>query len=135
MLFHFYTRCLMPVEALWMLTDYKLFTTPFYMIVSTIPNFYFLWFIFYPRMLGILSKIDPEIDYIGQSFSSKLMNLIFIIGYTIALLTGLILSNLKHTLTIGVATCVMSFLLTVPAWPYFRSHSLKFKKVIKMKNE
>lgn len=86
-------------------------------------------------MDSFLSKIDPPIDYIGQSFSLKLMRLVFIVGYSIAFLVGLAMSNLKYTLILGIVTCAVCFLLTVPAWPYFRRHPLKFKKVVKEKRE
>lgn len=86
-------------------------------------------------MFSVLSKIDPPIDYIGQSCASKLMNMIFIIGYSIAFLAGLIMSDLKYTLAIGVFTCVSAFVFTVPSWPYFRRNPLLFKDSVKVKND
>lgn len=85
--------------------------------------------------MKLLKKLDLEIDYIGQSYSCRLMTVIFTVGYIIALVFGLVLSNLKYTLFIGIATAVVCFIMTVPSWPYFRRHLLKFKKPIKEKSE
>ncbi len=82
-------------------------------------------------MLKFLKKIDKPIDYIGQSYSYNLMVLIFGIGYFIALLGGLIFSDLKYTLILSIITLVSAFVITIPPWGYFNKHPLNFKKVVK----
>lgn len=79
-------------------------------------------------LVGLLRKIDPPVDYVGQNYSANLMVLIFSTGYTLAFILGAVLSDLKYTLWVGVATAALCLALTVPAWPYFRRHPLKFKK-------
>jgi len=84
-------------------------------------------------MFSILSVIDQPIDYIGQSCASKLMNMIFIIGYVVAFIVGVVMSNLKYTMAIGVLTCLLAFVITIPPWPYFRRNHLQFKEPVKVK--
>jgi len=86
-------------------------------------------------MFSILSVIDQPIDYIGQSCASKLMNMIFIIGYAVAFIAGLVMSNLKYTMAIGVLTCFLAFAITIPPWPYFRRNRLQFKDPVKAKTD
>lgn len=86
-------------------------------------------------MLSYLKKLDPKIDYVGQSYAANLMYTIFIVGYSIAFLVGMIMKDLSYTLIIGIATVLISFILTVPGWPYFRRHPLKFRKATKEKEE
>lgn len=86
-------------------------------------------------MKSFFEKLDPNIDYIGQSYSLKLMYIIFIVGYTVSLIAGLLMKNLFYTLIIGISVSVLNFLFTVPAWPYFRKNPLKFKKALKAKDD
>lgn len=87
-------------------------------------------------MLACLtSKLDPPIDYAGQSLVSKFMYLIFGVGYTIALITGVMLDNLVYTLYIGIATVVVSFIIVVPSWGFYRRNPLKFRQPVKAKQE
>jgi len=79
-------------------------------------------------MLTFLKKLDPEIDYVGQSFSLRLMYLIFLVGYAISFVVGFLAKDLTYTLVLGVGTVVLAFVATVPSWPYFRRNPLKFKK-------
>ena len=84
---------------------------------------------------GIMSKVDPEIDYIGQEFSERLMLLILSVGYAISLAVGLFKVDLTYTLHLGIAANVVCFILTVPSWPYFRRNALRFKTHVKPKSD
>lgn len=86
-------------------------------------------------MFSIIQKLDPKIDYVGQELSCKLMYIILLLGYAISLVVGFFLKDLTFTLVLGVATVIFAFIITVPAWPYFRRNPLKFKKAIKSKQE
>lgn len=80
-------------------------------------------------MFSFLKRLDQEIDYVGQEFSLKLMYLILIMGYIVSFAVGLLRKDLTYTLVLGIGTVVFCFVVTVPSWPYFRQHPLKFKKV------
>lgn len=79
-------------------------------------------------MLEFLKKFDPEIDYVGQEFSHRLMYLIFLLGYAISFVFGFVTRDLTYTLVLAVGTVVLAFVATVPSWPYFRRNPLRFKK-------
>lgn len=78
-------------------------------------------------MLKFLEKIDPPIDYNGQELSKKLFYLLISIGYTISLITGVYLEDLKYTLILGIVTVFILFLVCVPSWRFYRKNPLKFK--------
>lgn len=86
-------------------------------------------------MASLLRKLDPPADFIGQSFSYRLVYFLLIVGDVLSFLAGIIMNNLVYSLYGGLITAVVTFCLTVPSWPYFRRHPPKFKKAIKDKDE
>lgn len=87
-------------------------------------------------MLGcLLAKLDPPIDYVGQDLASKLMYLIFGIGYALALVSGIVFNDLIYTVYLGAATVAISFVVVVPSWRFYRKNPLKFRRPIKIKEE
>lgn len=80
-------------------------------------------------MFSFLKVLDRKIDYVGQEFSLKLMYLILIAGYTVSFAIGLFKKDLTYTLVMSIGIVVFCFIVTVPSWPYFRRHPLKFKKI------
>lgn len=85
--------------------------------------------------MNVLQKIDPTIDFVGQEQAQKYMDFLFLIGYTLALIVGFILKDLKYTLIIAGLTFVLTLLVIVPAWPIYRRNAPKFVKVEKEKDE
>ena len=86
-------------------------------------------------MFPFVKKLDPELDYVGQELSQKLMYIFVMTGYLVAFLTGVILRDLTYTLYLGIATVILAFIVTIPGWAYFRKNPLKFKKEPKVKKE
>ncbi|AFN82648.1 hypothetical protein EROM_030275 [Encephalitozoon romaleae SJ-2008] len=84
---------------------------------------------------SLLSKIDPPIDYVGQKLASDLMYLIFGVGYTAALIFGVSLNNLVYTMYISITTLVISAIVVVPSWGFYRRNPLKFRPPVKDKKE
>ncbi|KAG5859297.1 microsomal signal peptidase [Encephalitozoon hellem] len=84
---------------------------------------------------SLLSKIDPPIDYVGQKLASDLMYLIFGVGYTAALIVGVLLNDLVYTMYISVGTLVVSAAVVVPSWGFYRRNPLKFRPPVKDKKE
>lgn len=82
----------------------------------------------------LFKKVDPPIDYVGQELASKLLTMIFIIGYALAISIGYILDDLKYALFITIATTVIAFLFVVPAWPFYRRNPVKFVESKKKKD-
>lgn len=81
------------------------------------------------------SRFDPTIDYTGQSLSEKCMYTIFILGYTLSFVSGIVLGDLKYTLYGAIGTFLVSFLVIVPAWPFLRRNPVKFMEVVKHKED
>lgn len=83
----------------------------------------------------ILQYIDPKLDYHGQVLCNRMMIGIFAIGFGISFLFGIFINNLKYTLYGGIVTTIINGILTIPSWPYFRKNPLKYKKIIKIKQD
>lgn len=79
-------------------------------------------------MFTFLKKLDPQIDYIGQEFSLRLMYFILLVGYTFSFILGVVTKDLAYTLVLGIGTVIFAFIATVPGWPYFRRNPVQFKK-------
>lgn len=75
----------------------------------------------------LVARLDPPIDYVGQSMAYRLMCLVFGIGYTTALLAGVVLNDLVYTVYLGIATFIAAFVVVVPSWGFYRRNLLKFR--------
>jgi signal peptidase complex subunit 1 len=82
-----------------------------------------------------LKKVDPPIDYAGQILARRLMYLIYIVGYALALAAGIALNNLIYTCYVGLATFAVSLVVVVPPWKFYRRNPLKFRKAVSEKKE
>lgn len=76
---------------------------------------------------SLLCKLDKPLDYVGQASARKHLFSIFLVGYTLSLAVGFLLSDLLYTLVLGVATFVTAFVAVVPSWPHYRKNPLKFR--------
>lgn len=72
--------------------------------------------------------VDPVIDWQGQYLNMVLMYAIFIVGFMVAFVAGVIMSNLVYTLKIMLATMVVNAVVTLPGWSFYRRNGIKFKK-------
>ncbi|CCI73915.1 ECU03_0375 [Encephalitozoon cuniculi GB-M1] len=84
---------------------------------------------------SFLSKIDPPIDYVGQKLASDLMYLIFGVGYTAAFVAGVLFNDLVYTMYISIATLVISVIIVIPSWRFYRRNPLKFRAPVKDKED
>lgn len=78
--------------------------------------------------MNIFDKLDPPIDYHGQELATKLFYVIIYFGYAFSLAVGIVLSDLKYTLYLGVLTLALSIIVVVPPWRFYRKNPLKFVK-------
>lgn len=82
---------------------------------------------FDPQMLKyLLKKVDKPADFVGQELSKKLMFMIFTIGYTLSIVAGYSLKDLKYTFYIASFSFALAFFLCVPSWPIYRKNPPKF---------
>lgn len=84
---------------------------------------------------NLCEKLDPPADYVGQMLATKLMYMIYTVGYTLSLLAGIIYNDLVYTLYIGIGTFIVSLIVVVPPWKIYRKHPLKFRKPQKAKKD
>lgn len=76
---------------------------------------------------SLLCKFDKPFDYVGQVSAKKHIFNIFLVGYTLSLVIGFMLSDLLYTLVLGVATFFTAFVAVIPSWPHYRKNPLKFR--------
>jgi signal peptidase complex subunit 1 len=67
------------------------------------------------------SKTDPPLfkDFRGQSLSDTLTTFLLIASSIIAVLIGFTTQDIYKTLYIGLSGTALTFLLTVPQWPFY----------------
>lgn len=83
----------------------------------------------------LAERLNPQVDYVGQELSRKVMNAVFIIGYPVALLLGILMGDIFVTLYASAAVIAVGALLTVPGWPIFRRNPVAFYGSKRMKDE
>ncbi|KRH95203.1 Signal peptidase subunit [Pseudoloma neurophilia] len=75
----------------------------------------------------LYATCTQPIDFYGQALAKKLIYIIFFIGFTISLLIGILLNDLKYTLFLGIATAIFSVFVVVPPWPIYRRNMKEFQ--------
>ncbi|TBU13815.1 hypothetical protein CWI38_0333p0020 [Hamiltosporidium tvaerminnensis] len=70
-------------------------------------------------MQCICNLFIEKIDYKGQELAKKIMMIVYILGYTMSLIAGYTLGDLKYVLYGGIATVILVVLLVVPSWPFY----------------
>ncbi|TBU10808.1 microsomal signal peptidase Spc12 [Hamiltosporidium tvaerminnensis] len=77
-------------------------------------------------MQCICNLFIEKIDYKGQELAKKIMMIVYILGYTMSLIAGYTLGDLKYVLYGGIATVILVVLLVVPSWPFYRKNLVVF---------
>ncbi|KCZ76535.1 hypothetical protein H311_02463 [Anncaliia algerae PRA109] len=80
------------------------------------------------RVKQIINYFDEPIDYVGQKTADNLLFWIFVIGYSLSLLIGFIMQNLKYTLIFGIITVILAFIVVIPSWSFYKRNPVEFKK-------
>ncbi|EJW01909.1 hypothetical protein EDEG_03625 [Edhazardia aedis USNM 41457] len=80
-------------------------------------------------MWSFFKSLDPVIDYRGQDLANKLIYFMMIIGFSVATAVGWFFSDFGYLLLIYIVTIVVSAVVTIPAWPFYRKSPAKFVKV------
>ncbi|KAK9090134.1 hypothetical protein Sjap_023311 [Stephania japonica] len=65
-------------------------------------------------------------DWQGQKLSEQLMQIMLVAFAVAAFLTGYFLSSFQLMLIVFAAGVVLTTLITVPNWPFFNRHPLKW---------
>ncbi|OAG31983.1 signal peptidase complex subunit 1 [Nematocida displodere] len=75
---------------------------------------------------SLLSKLNPQIDYVGQDLSLKILHSIFILGCTLSLGVGIFTSNFVNLVLSLGGTFLLALLVVVPGWPIYRRNPIDF---------
>ncbi|KAL4570113.1 hypothetical protein LXL04_025764 [Taraxacum kok-saghyz] len=87
-------------------------------------NRYSLHFSSY-RVLNSLSSAST-MDWQGQKLAEQLMQIVLVLFAIGAFITGYIMGSFQLMLFIYAGGVVLTTLITIPNWPFFNRHSLKW---------
>ena len=65
-------------------------------------------------------------DWQGQKLAEQLMQIILVAFAVVAFFTGYVLGSFQMMLLIYAGGVVLTTLITVPNWPFFNRHPLKW---------
>ncbi|KND01980.1 uncharacterized protein SPPG_02487 [Spizellomyces punctatus DAOM BR117] len=70
--------------------------------------------------------LDAKIDFEGQRLSERYLHLILTFSGIVSFLVGFALQSLQTTLYILLAGGIIASLVSIPPWPMYRSHPVKY---------
>lgn len=80
---------------------------------------------------SVLEKINrrfnPPMDHVGQELCRKVINAIFSIGYTIAMVIGVLSSNIFAIFYMAIVTTAVGCLLSIPSWSIYRRNAVMWR--------
>ncbi|XP_029455304.1 signal peptidase complex subunit 1 [Rhinatrema bivittatum] len=80
-------------------------------------------------MWDIFSSIPTQMDYKGQKLAEQIFQGIILVSAVIGFIYGFIIEQFGWTVYIVMAGFALSCLLTLPPWPLYRRHPLKWLPV------
>ncbi|XP_054585779.1 signal peptidase complex subunit 1 isoform X2 [Eptesicus fuscus] len=82
-----------------------------------------------PVMLEHLSSLPMQMDYKGQKLAEQMFQGIILFSAIVGFIYGYVAEQFGWTVYIVMAGFVFSCLLTLPPWPIYRRHPLKWLPV------
>lgn len=82
-----------------------------------------------PVMLEHLSSLPTQMDYKGQKLAEQMFQGIILFSAIVGFIYGYVAEQFGWTVYIVMAGFVFSCLLTLPPWPIYRRHPLKWLPV------
>ncbi|KAI0408539.1 microsomal signal peptidase 12 kDa subunit-domain-containing protein [Xylaria palmicola] len=73
--------------------------------------------------------VDGQIDFEGQKLAEVLATVLLCIVGAVSFLVGYFLQNITLALKIGLGGTALTFLATVPPWPFYNRHPVKWLPV------
>ncbi|KAM3914305.1 signal peptidase complex subunit 1 [Leptodactylus fuscus] len=80
-------------------------------------------------MLDIFASIPTQMDYKGQKLAEQIFQGIILFSAVIGFIYGYVIEQFGWTVYIVIAGFAVSCLLTLPPWPMYRRHPLKWLPV------
>ncbi|XP_006013246.1 signal peptidase complex subunit 1 [Latimeria chalumnae] len=78
-------------------------------------------------MFNFLPSIPTQMDYKGQKLAEQIFQGIILVSALVGFIYGYIIEQFGWTVYIVMAGFVISCLLTLPPWPMYRKHPLKWQ--------
>ncbi|XP_007451934.1 PREDICTED: signal peptidase complex subunit 1 [Lipotes vexillifer] len=82
-----------------------------------------------PVMLEYLSSLPTQMDYKGQKLAEQMFQGIILFSAIVGFIYGYVAEQFGWTVYIVMAGFAFSCLLTLPPWPIYRRHPLKWLPV------
>nr|XP_004661346.2 signal peptidase complex subunit 1 [Jaculus jaculus] len=82
-----------------------------------------------PTMLEHLSSLPTQMDYKGQKLAEQMFQGIILCSAVVGFIYGYVAEQFGWTVYIVMAGFAFSCLLTLPPWPIYRRHPLKWLPV------
>ncbi|XP_074601555.1 signal peptidase complex subunit Spase12 [Brevipalpus obovatus] len=82
-------------------------------------------------MSSFLSAIPTHLDFAGQRKAERLFQILVLLFAAVGLAVGYHYEQFSYTVYSLGAGFLLSCLLTLPPWPMYRRHPLKWKKANK----
>ncbi|KIS70666.1 uncharacterized protein UMAG_12166 [Mycosarcoma maydis] len=77
-------------------------------------------------MEAVRKLIDGHIDFQGQRLADRIMQEGLVLGATVAFLLGYLTQNMQLCMLTFAASTLVVALVTVPAWPMYKKHHVKW---------
>ncbi|KAI3780068.1 hypothetical protein L2E82_09943 [Cichorium intybus] len=79
------------------------------------------------QMKLVLYRIDAnKMDWQGQKVAEQLMQIMLVVFAIAAFITGYVLGSFQLMLYVYAGGVVLTTLITIPNWPFFNRHPLKW---------
>ncbi|KAK7359390.1 hypothetical protein VNO77_01348 [Canavalia gladiata] len=72
------------------------------------------------------SSVFPKMDWQGQKLAEQLMQIMLLAFAVVAFATGYVLASFQLMILIYAGGVVLTTLVTIPNWPFFNRHPLKW---------
>lgn len=84
---------------------------------------------------SLLKKIPTQMDFKGQKLAEQIFQGVILVSALIGFMYGYIIEQFGWTVYIVLAGFAISCLLTLPPWPMYRRHPLKWQPVQESRTE
>ncbi|XP_039628479.1 signal peptidase complex subunit 1 [Polypterus senegalus] len=82
------------------------------------------------KNLPFVNSINTHMDYKGQKLAEQIFQSIIVASAVVGFIYGFIVEQFGWTVYIVLAGFALSCLLTLPPWPVFRRHPLKWQPAV-----
>ncbi|KAI1285331.1 Signal peptidase complex subunit 1 [Halotydeus destructor] len=79
-------------------------------------------------MIDISKYIPIHMDYEGQKLAERIFQTVILIFAGAGLVRGYMIEQFSFTVATLIIGFIIASVLTLPPWPWYRKHSLKWQK-------